>query len=563
MEKREKVSVFHSISTKVVLLTIVVALLAVCANLISAATKSSGVVSDLMSDYVSAIVKMGARTIDSIPEEIANNEEYAGVMADITMTGIDSAYAYLVAQDGTMLYHPTADKIGQPVENEVINGVVEQLAAGQKPEDAVVEYEFDGAVKYAGYALTSDNMIVAISADKDEVMSPINSMVWQMVWQSAIILVVCAGLGYIVSRFICMPIKHITDIIGNMASLDFRRNEKVEKLCKRKDESGVMAREVRLMGNNLRDMVVSIDEASKQITANVNGLQEVVETVDHMCSDNSATSQQLAAGMEETAATTVNINENVGSMKEGAEAINSLAEQGASTSQEVMERARNLRDKTIQASTRTTEMYDSVKVKAEKAIEGSKEVEQINALTSTIMEISSQTSLLALNASIEAARAGEAGRGFAVVASEIGSLADQSSKAIADISEIVKAVNEAVANMADCLGETTSFLEQTVLSDYKEFEQVSDQYEVDADTFESSMNGVKDSMLQLSDSIEAIAQAISGINDTVGESAVGVSDIAEKTSSMAEKTGTTHDMVSECYECAANLRKIVERFVLS
>ena len=563
MEKREKVSVFHSISTKVVVLTIVVALLAVCANLISAATKSSGVVSDLMSDYVLAIAETGARTIDRIPEEIANNEEYAGVMADITMTGIDSAYAYLVAQDGTMLYHPTADKIGQPVENEVINGVVEQLAAGQKPEDAVVEYDFNGAVKYAGYALTSDNMIVAISADKEEVMAPINSMVWQMVWQSAIILVVCAGLGYIVSRFICMPIKHITDIIGNMASLDFRRNEKVEKLCKRKDESGIMAREVRLMGNNLRDMVVSIDEASKQITGNVDGLQEVVETVDHMCSDNSATSQQLAAGMEETAATTVNINENVGSMKEGAEAINSLAEKGASTSQEVMERARNLRDKTIQASTRTTEMYDSVKVKAEKAIEGSKEVEQINALTSTIMEISSQTSLLALNASIEAARAGEAGRGFAVVASEIGSLADQTSKAIADISEIVKAVNEAVANMADCLEETTTFLEQTVLSDYKEFEQVGDQYQVDADTFESSMNGVKDSMLQLSDSIEAIAQAISGINDTVGEAAVGVSDIAEKTSSMAEKTGTTHDMVSECYECAANLRKIVDQFVLS
>ncbi len=563
MEKREKVSVFHSISTKVVLLTIVVALLAVCANLISAATKSSGVVSDLMSNYVLAIAETGARTIDSIPEEIANNEEYAGVMADITMAGIDSAYAYLVAQDGTMLYHPTADKIGQPVENAVINGVVEQLAAGQKPEDAVVEYEFNGAVKYAGYALTSDNMIVAISADKEEVMAPINNMVWQMVWQSVIVLVVCAGLGYIVSRFICSPIKGLTVIIGNTAGLDFRQDENGEKLCKRKDETGVMAREIRLMRNNLRDMVTDINEASQQITGNVDGLQEVVETVDHMCSDNSATSQQLAAGMEETAATTVNINENVGSMKEGAEAINNLAEQGATTSQEVMERARSLRDKTVQASTRTMEMYDSVKVKAEKAIEGSKAVEQINALTSTIMEISSQTSLLALNASIEAARAGEAGRGFAVVASEIGSLADQSSKAIADISEIVKAVNEAVANMADCLGETTSFLEQTVLSDYKEFEQVSDQYEVDADTFESSMNGVKDSMLQLSDSIEAIAQALSGINDTIGESAIGVSDIAEKTSSMAEKTGTTHDMVSECYECAANLRKIVERFVLS
>ena len=170
--------------------------------------------------------------------------------------------------------------------------------------------------------------------------------------------------------------------------------------------------------------------------------------------------------------------------------------------------------------------------------------------------------LLALNASIEAARAGEAGRGFAVVATEIGSLADQTSKAIADIGNIVKAVNEAVGNMTECLSETTGFLETTVLEDYKEFEQVGAQYQDDADVFKSNMNQVKDSMLQLSDLIESIAQALSGINDTVGEAAVGVSDIASKTSGMVEKTGATHDMVSECYSCADELREIVGKFVL-
>ena len=187
---------------------------------------------------------------------------------------------------------------------------------------------------------------------------------------------------------------------------------------------------------------------------------------------------------------------------------------------------------------------------------------EITGITSLIANISEETSLLSLNASIEAARAGEAGRGFAVVATEIGSLADQTSKAIADIGNIVKAVNEAVGNMTECLSETTGFLETTVLEDYKEFEQVGAQYQDDADVFKSNMNQVKDSMLQLSDLIESIAQALSGINDTVGEAAVGVSDIASKTSGMVEKTGATHDMVSECYSCADELREIVGKFVL-
>ena len=254
-------------------------------------------------------------------------------------------------------------------------------------------------------------------------------------------------------------------------------------------------------------MIQNIDTASNQITENVDGLQQITTTVDHMCSDNSATSQQLAAGMQETAATTVTINENVNVIKNGADDINSMTAEGARTSDEIMERAKKMRNHTVAGSAKTMDMYNSVKVKADKAIEGSKAVEKINELTSTIMEISSQTSLLALNASIEAARAGEAGRGFAVVATEIGSLADQTSKAIADISGIVQVVNEAVSNMEGCLSESMDFLENTILSEYKSFEEVSEQYQADADVFKSSMDNVREAVEGLAGSIEAIAQA--------------------------------------------------------
>lgn len=561
MKEEQKVSFIHSISAKIMLLTVLAVVMSVLIVAFRAETGSKAVVGDVSADYILSMAEMGAEVVNNLPQE-ADAGTYETALADISMEGIDSSYAYLVDTDGTMLYHPTADKIGQPVENAVVLGVVAELAKGQVPANETVTYDFKGVTKYAAYAITADRQIVVVTADEDEIMKPLNQMVNKIILLSFGILAAAIILAYVVSQFICRPIRQLTTIIVDTAQLDFRSNPNGAKLRSRRDETGEMANAVHVMRKNLRSMIGDIDTASNQITHNVDGLQEITTTVDHMCSDNSATSQQLAAGMEETAATTVTINENIDVIKTGADDINSMATEGARTSEEIMKRANDLRTKTVEASTKTMTMYNNVKTKAQEAIEGSKAVDKINELTGTIMEISSQTGLLALNASIEAARAGEAGRGFAVVATEIGSLADQTSKAIKDIGTIVDAVNTAVSNMAECLEETTGFLENTVLTEYKEFEQVSEQYQEDADTFKTSMNDVSDAMAGLANSIDAIAQALSGINSTVGESSIGVSDIAEKTSDMVEKTGTTHDMVEECYTYVEKLREIVSQFVL-
>lgn len=561
MKEEQKVSFIHSISAKIMLLTVLAVVMSVLIVAFRAEVGAKKVVGDVSADYILSMAEMGVEIVNNLPQE-ADAGAYENALADISMEGIDSSYAYLVDTDGTMLYHPTAEKIGQPVENAVVLGVVAELAKGQVPVNETVTYDFKGVTKYAAYAITANRQIVVVTADEDEIMKPLNQIVSRIMLLSLGILAAAIVLAYVVSRFICRPIQQITTIIVDTAQLDFRSNPNGAKLRSRRDETGEMANAVHVMRRNLRSMIGDIDTASNQITQNVDGLQEITTTVDHMCSDNSATSQQLAAGMEETAATTVTINENIEVIKNGADDINSMATEGARTSEAIMMRANDLRTKTVEASTKTMTMYNNVKTKAQEAIEGSKAVDKINELTGTIMEISSQTGLLALNASIEAARAGEAGRGFAVVATEIGSLADQTSKAIKDIGTIVDAVNAAVSNMAECLEETTGFLENTVLTEYKEFEQVSEQYQEDADTFKTSMNDVSDAMAGLANSIDAIAQALSGINSTVGESSIGVSDIAEKTSDMVEKTGTTHDMVEECYTYVEKLREIVGQFVL-
>ena len=563
MEKGKGTSVLHSISMKITLLTIFVVLLSSSGSISSASAKAEHLAEDIYDEYILSLAQTEADVVGKILTETDGDmDACADVLKDVKMNGVDSSYAYLVDTDGTMLYHPTADKIGQKVENEVISSVVADLQAGGQPEGDAVLYDYQGEKKYAGYAFTPQNQIVVISADEEELLKPVKRMVSNMITTSFSSLAVCVIVGYIVSIFICRPIKKLTKIIADTAELDFRPNADAVKLRRRKDETGEMARAVHDMRRNLRQMIGDINTASSQITTNVDGLQDITMVVDHMCSDNSATSEELAAGMEQTAATTVTINENINVIKDGAENITAMTVESAKTSEEIMERAKDLREKTVAASAKTMDMYNSVKVKADEAIEGSKAVEKINALTTTIMDISSQTGLLALNASIEAARAGEAGRGFAVVATEIGSLADQTSKAITDIGAIVQEVNQAVANMAECLEETTAFLENTVLTEYKGFEEVSEQYQKDADVFKGSMNHVQGSMEDLAHSIEAIAAALGNINDTVGESSAGVSDIAEKTSDMVEKTGTTHNMVEECYHCVDDLKKIVDRFVL-
>lgn len=560
--ENKKVKFVHSIPAKILLLVFTVVILAIVICVTCAEKSSKDILERVYKNYMLSISHIGANAIDEVIDEGDGFTEYQEILEGIEVGDIKSAYAYLVDSQGIVVYHPDQEKIGQPVENQEIAKVAESLKSQNTPKENTIVSRQGGKSQYEGYSFTVDKKIVVVAADEKELMQPVLSMLYIMAGIGAAGLCICMVVGYFVSRFICVPITYLVEIIQNTSRMNFKHHPKSSMLCARKDEIGLMASAVRGMRKNLRAMVHSIDDASGLISGNVGGLSDITETVDQMCSSNSTTSEELAAGMEETAATTAHINDNVNTMRQEANSIRNLASEGTDASVKIMERAENLRAKTALASQRTVDMYDSVKARADTAIEGSKAVDKINVLSNTIMEISSQTSLLALNASIEAARAGDAGKGFAVVAAEISSLSDQTSKAITDISDIVREVNQAVANMASCLEETNQFLETSVLNDYKEFEEVGNQYREDADSFKGSMVRVNEGIIHLTNAIEEISGALDGINNTIGESAVSVSNIAEKTNDMVEKTGTTQSMVDACFDSIGNLQKIVDTFNL-
>ena len=488
--------------------------------------------------------------------------DYSKLIGEIEISGVEGSYAYMVSPDGTMLYHTNAEKIGQPVENAAVKGIVADLQAGKTVENGSCAYEYKGAYKVAGYAFTSAGNIVIVTADKDAMMQDVYSMRTSMILYGVICMIIAGIIIIALVTGMLTGLTKLVPVIDKAANFNFTHDANADALEKRSDELGLIAKSIGKMRGNMRNIVTSINSAGQSIDDNVDALQTTIDNVGGICQDNSATTQEIAAGMQETAATTTNIAANAVMVKESAEGIGKMADDGSELSREVLKRANELAAVTESASNKTIKIYESVKVKSEEAIKASQAVDRINELTDTIMNISEQTSLLALNASIEAARAGESGRGFAVVANEIGSLASQTSDAVNDISGIVDNVVKAVGNMAECLAEITGFLETNVLNDYKEFGNVSVQYKKDADTFGTSMADINMSILRLNEAIENIVEALNGIDSTINESTVGVTDIASKTSDMVGETTSSIDMVNECRSAVEELKGIIDQFTL-
>ena len=161
----------------------------------------------------------------------------------------------------------------------------------------------------------------------------------------------------------------------------------------------------------------------------------------------------------------------------------------------------------------------------QEALDSLNAVEQINELANDIMSITSQTNLLSLNASIEAARAGEAGKGFAVVAGEIGALADQSKETAMNITEIVAASNESVANVRDQVSKLIDFIKNDVISSFEVFSAQSQHYDEGINTIKQSVAEIGEAMESLTESINEIAKQITAVNDASLENTDGVSNI--------------------------------------
>lgn len=333
-----------------------------------------------------------------------------------------------------------------------------------------------------------------------------------------------------------------------------------EYLLKRKDDFGIFASTMKQMRDNVKELIEEIHADSDAIAGITTTIKEEVSKVNFEMETMSATSEQLAAGMEETAASSQEIAAMSQEIEDAARHIAKQSKEGAVRAEDILHRAEKAENNANNDRAAAHEIYSRIREALEQALEDIKVVDRINALSDAIMGITSQTNMLALNASIEAARAGEAGRGFAVVADQIRILAEQSKEAVGNIQSITGQVSDAVSELSGDARELLEFVAHQVINSYDNFQETVKAYKDDSQFVDGLVIEFNGAAQRLLDSITGIMQAIEEVGTASNEGAEGTTDIAQRVSDVVEQTNQITIAVEGANEKVNKLNEEVKKF---
>ena len=458
------------------------------------------------------------------------------ILMNANLEGVESSYTYIVDSEGNMLYHPNKDKIGKSVENVVVKGYIQDLKSGIKHDTGVVEYDYNGSIKYAAcYTDENGRFILVVSADDNDVLKDSASLIVKVTAISLLIGMAAIVVVFILIRKIVAPLSYATNAVEELAALDFRvKNEQQERrFAGLKDEVGNIMRAVLKLRGELTAVVTDLKNQSGNLFEQSASLSKSASDTMNNMKDTDRAVDEMANGATMLAQETQSASENVIEIVNMIDKVNDNTEELAKDADNMKELGENAENILRQLIAGQKEMVTHIGVVNDKTHEANKAAGKISEVVKLITEIASQTNLLSLNASIEAARAGEAGRGFAVVAENIKQLAEQTTSSAADIQDIIhdleqksdetvektEAVNNIVNKQSEDMKQTADILNQVI----------------------TGITGLIDKIDSIAVSVENMDKSKENVVDVIGN----LSSVSQENAASTEETSASTTMAME------------------
>ena len=252
----------------------------------------------------------------------------------------------------------------------------------------------------------------------------------------AAIWLLASGAAALVASLLCLMIvlrqtvtKKINDFVAKVTDLARGEGDLTQQIIvQSNDEFGLLADEINFLVDKIRGIIVQISRTSEHVSASAVELQASAAQMASGAEEVASKVETVATAGEEMSATSNDIAQNCQMASQEAQLASASAVSGSHVVEETITVMNSIAER-VSCSAKAVESLGN-------------RSDQIGEIVSTIEDIADQTNLLALNAAIEAARAGEQGRGFAVVADEVRALAERTTRATREISEMIKAIQK-------------------------------------------------------------------------------------------------------------------------
>lgn len=491
-----------------------------------------------MVDVINTTSKIVENEISNADTEDLDYDEYAKSLSDVKLEGMDSSYVYVVKNDGTMLYHPTKEKVGQPVENAVIKGVVQQLQDGKKPGTTVVEYDFNGTTKYSAYTILNNENILVLTADESEALAGITTVTGVAVGIIAIVVLIAIIISFIMGRRLMRPLVKVSTIIEDVANGNIEADFSVVK--ESNDEIGLIIEKMKELTQSLGSIVGKIRNSSDTMSSNSYELNDTSSQTLAANNEISKAVEDVAEGSTGMAASISKINENLLEMSNETKDINASVDEIKNQTVAVQDSSKIMNDKIKSMQDSSHKMDEGISAISKRIETVNNTVDKVSNIVSVIEEISSETNLLSLNASIEAARAGDAGKGFAVVAQEIRVLSDNTNTELENIKQIISSL---VEECRYCVQASGTIVEDNA-KQKEEIKAVLDEF--------GSLDEQIQKTAEKADEIEELVTAMIELNDDITKSSNSLTDVS------AANAAATEEMNANIEELNAMMHGVSE-----
>lgn len=345
--------------------------------------------------------------------------------------------------------------------------------------------------------------------------------------------------GAIISIDIDAAIKSIIDGLKKAAKGDLS----VDFHTKRKDEFNILNTEIQSTFSNMKELIKQVKQLSSEVSVSSTDVADTSEKFLRATKEISTAMNEIEQGINHQA---VNAEECLNYMDNLSEQILLVSD----NTKEINIHADNTKVSISEGTAVTQELNEQTNVTMEIATEIINEIEDLNKkslaisdIINVIIDISSQTNLLSLNASIEAARAGVYGRGFTVVAQEIRTLSEQSSSAVNNIKGMIKAIQDGTKKVSVTAKKVENVMmlqENAVGNTIKSYQNISGNVEMLVSNLTAVMMNVENiensrvNTLGAIENMSAVLEEIAASSNTINQTAFDQLQTVESLSQSAD-----------------------------